>query len=69
MKTIAIVILVAGLLMTLYTGFGWVTTEKVVDLGAVEITKNKHHTTAWSPLVGFGVIIVGGALLIVAKKK
>jgi cytochrome b subunit of formate dehydrogenase len=69
MKTAAIIILIVGLLMTLYTGFGVVTKEKVVDLGAVEITKDKHHTAAWSPLVGIGVMVIGGALLMVAKKK
>jgi uncharacterized membrane protein YidH (DUF202 family) len=69
MKTVAIIILIVGLLMTLYAGLGWVTKEKVVDLGAVEITQNKHHTAAWSPLVGIGVMIIGGVLLVNSKKK
>jgi len=69
MKTAAIIILIVGLLMTLYTGFGFMTKEKVLEIGDVEITKDKHHTAAWSPLVGVGVMIIGGALLVVAKKK
>jgi hypothetical protein len=69
MKTTAIIILIVGLLMTLYTGFGWVTKEKVVDLGAVEITKNKHHSATWPPLVGIGIMILGGALLVADKKR
>lgn len=69
MKTAAIIILIVGLLMTLYTGFGLVTKEKVLDLGSVEITKDKHHTTAWSPFVGIGVMVIGGALLVVSRKK
>ena len=69
MKTAAIIILIVGLLMTLYTGFGYMTKEKVLEIGDVEITTDKHHTAAWSPLVGIGVMIIGGALLVVAKKK
>ena len=69
MKTAAIIILIVGLLMTLYTGFGFMTKEKVLEIGDVEITKDKHHTAAWSPLVGIGVMVIGGALLVVAKKK
>jgi len=69
MKTAAIIIMIVGLLMTLYTGFGFMTKEKVLEIGDVEITKDKHHTAAWSPLVGIGVMVIGGALLVVAKKK
>jgi uncharacterized membrane protein YidH (DUF202 family) len=69
MKTSAIFILIVGLLMTLYTGFGWVTKEKVMDLGAVEIIKNKQHSAAWPSVVGIGVMVIGGSLLVAAKKK
>jgi LPXTG-motif cell wall-anchored protein len=69
MKTAAIIILIVGLLMTLYTGFGYMTKEKVLDMGDIEMTMNKQHTAAWSPFVGLGVMLVGGALLVVSKKK
>ena len=69
MKAAGIIILIVGLLMTLYTGFGYMTKEKVLDMGDLEMTVDKHHTAAWSPLVGIGVMVVGGALLVVAKKK
>ena len=38
MKTAGIILLVVGLLMTLYTGFTYVTKEKVVDIGELEIS-------------------------------
>ena len=64
MKTIGLVILIVGLLMTLYTGYYYVTKEKVVDLGSVEITKDQPHGTHWSPVVGIVVMVIGGAILI-----
>ena len=68
-KTIGLVIILIGVLMTLYNGFNYVTREKVIDIGSVEITADKEHTASWSPLIGIGVIVVGGAVLLFGKKK
>lgn len=69
MKKAGIVILIAGLLLTIFTTFSYFTREKVVDLGKVEITANKKHRVAWSPLIGLGVIGVGGVVFLMASKK
>ena len=69
MKTAGLIIIILGLIMTLYTGFTYVTKEKVVDLGELEITKNDHHNVTRQPYVGIGVMVVGGAILMVGKKK
>jgi len=69
MKTAGIIIFIVGLLMTLYTGFTYVTKEKVVDLGEIEITKDNQHTVNWQPYVGIGAMVIGGGVLIVGKKK
>ena len=68
-KTIGIIILIIGLLMTLYTGFNYVTKEKVVDIGSVEITADKEHTASWSPLIGIGIMVIGGVVFLYGKKK
>jgi len=69
MKTAGIIIFIVGLLMTLYTGFTYVTKEKVVDLGEIEITKDNQHTVNWQPYVGIGAMVIGGGVLILGKKK
>jgi len=69
MKTAGIVILLIGLLMTVYTGFTYVTKEKVVDLGKVQITRDEDHTIIWQPYVGIGAMVVGAGLLIFGRKK
>jgi hypothetical protein len=69
MKTAGIVIFLAGLLMTLYTGFTYVTKEKVVDLGNVEITTDNTHSVNWQPYVGIGVMVIGGTLLLVNRRQ
>jgi uncharacterized membrane protein YidH (DUF202 family) len=69
MKTAGIIILIVGLLMTIYTGFTYVTKEKVVDLGELEITKDNHHTVNWQPYAGIGMMVIGGVVLILGRKK
>ena len=69
MKAAGIVILIVGLFMTLYTGFSYVTKEKVVDLGPVEITKDNEHSVNWQPVVGIAAMVIGGSLLIAGRKK
>lgn len=69
MKKAGIVILILGLLLTIFTTFSYFTREKVVDIGKVEITANKKHRVAWSPLIGLGVIGLGGVVFLMASKK
>jgi len=69
MKTAGILLIIIGILMTLYTGFTYVTKEKVVDLGELEITKDNEHHVNWQPYFGIGMIIIGGVVLILDRKK
>jgi uncharacterized membrane protein YidH (DUF202 family) len=69
MKQIGIVIMILGLGLTLFTAVTFFTREKVVDLGVVEITKNQPHYLNWSPFIGMAVMVVGGFMIYLAKKK
>jgi len=55
--------------MTLYTGFNYVTREKVVDIGDIEITADKDNTVSWGPFLGIGVIVIGGVVFLAGRKK
>jgi uncharacterized membrane protein YidH (DUF202 family) len=66
-KTIGIVLLIIGILMMVYTGFNYVTEEKVVDLGKVEINKQETHPVRWSPIVGV-VLLIGGIVILATNK-
>jgi hypothetical protein len=69
MKKTGLAILVIGILMTLFTGFQFVTREKVVDIGDIHITRGKNHSIPWSPFIGIAVMIVGGGIMLVGSKK
>ncbi|MFV8342999.1 hypothetical protein [Flavobacterium sp. XS2P39] len=67
-KTIGIVMTLIGVLMLLYNSFNFVTTEKVIDLGPIQINKEVNHPVEWSPIIGI-VFAIGGVLLIVINEK
>jgi hypothetical protein len=69
MKKIGIIIFAIGVLITAVTGFTYVTREKVVDLGSVEITANKRHYMDWSPIAGVVVMAIGAVVYFVGEKK
>lgn len=67
-KNLGLLLLVIGAIMVVYTGFDYVTTKKVVDIGPIEINRQENHPVQWSPIVGV-VLIIGGVILIVKEKK
>lgn len=66
-KTIGIALIVIGIVMTVYTGFNYVTTEKVVDIGPIEINAEKNHPVQWTPIIG--VLIIVGGIIIIGRGK
>jgi hypothetical protein len=52
----------------LFTGLSFFTREKVVDIGALEISAKKKHSISWSPIVGEIVIALGGGLYLLGRK-
>lgn len=67
-KTLGVVLVAIGILMIVYTGFSYVTKDKVVDLGPIEINAETNHPVQWSPIVGV-VLLVGGLVVFATGKK
>jgi hypothetical protein len=68
MKTAGIVLVIAGIVMLIFTGFKYVTRDKVADIGPVEINKKETHNVNWTPVTG-GILLIGGFLLLTASSK
>jgi hypothetical protein len=69
MKKPGIIIFAIGLIITLFTGFNFITREKIVDIGELEIKANKRHNVSWSPYLGIAVMAVGGVMFLYGSKK
>jgi hypothetical protein len=68
MKKTGIAIIIVRLLFTIITGFKYFTREKVLDIGSLKITASEPHRVNWSPALGVGIMVVGGAILLFGKK-
>lgn len=68
LRNLGIVLVVIGIAMIAYTGFNYVTTEKIVDIGPIQVNKEVSHPVQWSPIIGV-VLAVGGVVLIVSSNK
>ena len=69
MKKIGILIMAIGLVLTIITTVTFFTKEKVIDIGKVEISRDKPHRLNWSPFIGLAVIGVGGVVLLFGSKN
>jgi hypothetical protein len=69
MKKAGIIILVIGLVITIFNGIKFVTRQKVADLGVIVITAKKNHELAWSPLIGAAMIVAGGCVYLFGSRK
>jgi regulatory protein YycI of two-component signal transduction system YycFG len=69
MKRTGIIIIIIGLILTIFTAFTFFTKEKVVDIGEVHITRNIPHNLKWSPMIGVAVMGIGGVLILFDSKQ
>lgn len=69
MKITGIFLMLFGLGITIFTAVTLFTKEKVVDLGVIEITRDQPHYINWSPFFGLAIMVIGGFLILQARKK
>jgi len=69
MKIAGIFLLVAGLGLAVYSSISYFTTEKVLQVGSLELTRQQPHTFNWSPFIGIAIMVLGAFVIIQAKKK
>lgn len=69
MRKAGIIILVVGVIITMITGFNYVTKETIVEIGDLEVTTDRTHSTDWSPLAGVTVMVAGGIVYMVGGKE
>ena len=68
MKTIGIILIIAGVLMFIFREVNFTTEKKVVDLGPVEINKKENKKVTW-PMYAAGIAVIAGIGMVVADKK
>lgn len=68
MRIVGILLIVVGLISLALGGINYTTREKVVDIGPIEATAERHKTIPLPPLLG-GLALAGGIVLLIAGSK
>ncbi len=72
MKPIAvvgIVLIMLGLATLAYQGMTYITREKVVEVGPVEVTAEKEKTVRFPPILGAAAVGTGLVLVVVGSRR
>jgi hypothetical protein len=69
MKIIAIVLIILGAVSLAYGGITYTSREKVLDIGPIEATAERHKTVPLPPIFGGIALAAGVGLLLLGPKK
>jgi hypothetical protein len=64
MRTLGIVLIVIGVVSLAIGGISYTTREKVLDIGPIQATAERHKRIPLPPLLG-GLALAGGIVLVV----
>jgi len=68
-KLIGVLLIVFGLAALAVGGFSYTKREKVLDIGPLQATTEKHETVPLSPILGVTAVVAGIALVVVGAKQ
>lgn len=69
MRLLAVALIVLGALALGYQGFTYVTKEKVVDAGPIQVSADREKTVWIPPVVGVIGVVAGLVLLATGGKR
>ncbi|MEJ7914055.1 MAG: hypothetical protein WKF70_12925 [Chitinophagaceae bacterium] len=69
MKTLGIILIVAGIVMILIRGFNVPVSKNVVDIGPIEINKTENKWIGWPTYAGGLFAIIGVVLVLTDRKR
>jgi len=65
---IGILLIVFGIFVLVFEGFNYTKTEKVLDIGPIEATTQRHERIHIPPLAG-GAALAAGVILVISGSK
>jgi uncharacterized membrane protein YidH (DUF202 family) len=68
-KILGILLIVFGVIALAVGGINYTTREKVIDVGPIQATAEKHNSIPLPPLVGVVSVVAGIALVAVGARR
>jgi len=67
-KNIGAILIVLGLIVTVWGFFGFKTRETVVNVGPIHATRDKTHNVPYGPIAG-AIVVIGGVVLLASGRE
>lgn len=67
-KSLAVILIVLGLILLVWTGFTYTKKEKIIDAGPIQLSADKQKSVNWPPYVG-GIVMLAGIVLFIGSRK
>ena len=68
-STVAMILIVLGVVALLYQGITYTKRETVLDLGPIHATAERQKTIPLSPIIGIAAVAGGVVLLLTGSRK
>ena len=69
MKKLGIIVIVLGILLTVFSGISLKKEDTIVEVGNVELTQQEEEDVNWPQWVGIAAIAAGVIIFVVGRKK
>jgi uncharacterized membrane protein len=66
---VGLLLVIVGIVMLAYQRVTYTTREKVIDIGPIEATAERHRTIPLSPFIGGAAVLGGVAVLFVSRRR
>lgn len=66
-KILGIFLIALGLIGLVWGGIEYTSQKKILDIGPIQATKTEHHTVPVPPVAG-AILLVGGAVILAARR-
>lgn len=69
MRTIGAILIILGILGFIVDNVSFTTSEQVMDVGPVEVERERERSIPITPLAAGGAILVGAGLVVVGTRR
>jgi hypothetical protein len=68
-RVAALLLIVGGALTLAYPALSYTTHEKVLDVGAIQVTREEHHAVPLPRILGGAAVVIGIGLLVGGRRR
>lgn len=69
MRILGIALIIFGVVGFLINGVSYTTTEKVIDMGPLQVEREEESSLPITPIASGALVVVGGVLVVVGTRR